>query len=129
MPKYVCDKCKNEYVGNFCPTCGDKRTKKDEEKMTDTEIIVDMLDDAKNNVTTKVKKITKKMVVASLLLIISIGLFFIAYYYKSKEVNEYNETETYKYIVNSNYFNGYINLSGAFLISSVLVFISTKKKD
>ena len=46
MPKFICDKCKNEYTGNYCPTCGDKRTKKDEERMTDGEILADVLSDA-----------------------------------------------------------------------------------
>ena len=48
MPKYICDKCKNEYEGKFCPECGDKTTKKDKEVMTDKEIINDLINDTKN---------------------------------------------------------------------------------
>ena len=48
MPKYICDKCNNEYEGKFCPECGDKTTKKDKEVMTDKEIINDLINDTKN---------------------------------------------------------------------------------
>lgn len=128
MPKFVCDKCKNEYIGNYCPTCGDKRTKKDEEKMTDTEILVDVLNDASKTVTKSVKKISKRVLIGTLFLLISFAMLFMGAYYKSKENDDYKNL-TYKYVVNSNYFSGYMNISGAFLISSVLIFTSNKKKD
>lgn len=128
MPKFICDKCKNEYTGNYCPTCGDKRTKKDEERMTDTEILVDVINDASKTVTKSVKKISKRVLIGSLFLLISFAMLFIGAYYKSKENDDYKNL-TYKYVVNSNYFSGYMNISGAFLISSVLIFTSNKKKD
>lgn len=128
MPKFVCDKCKNEYIGNYCPTCGDKRTKKDEERMTDTEILVDVINDASKTVSKSVKKISKRVLIGSLFLLISFAMLFMGAYYKSKENDDYKNL-TYKYVVNSNYFSGYMNISGAFLISSVLFFTSNKKKD
>ena len=128
MPKFVCDKCKNEYIGNYCPTCGDKRTKKDEERMTDTEILVDVINDASKTVSKSVKKISKRVLIGSLFLLISFAMLFMGAYYKSKENDDYKNL-TYKYVVNSNYFSGYMNISGAFLISSFLFFTSNKKKD
>lgn len=128
MSKFICDKCKNEYTGNYCPTCGDKRTKKDEERMTDGEILADVLSDASKTVSKSVKKISKRVLVGSIFLLVSFGLLFMGAYYKSKENDDYKNL-TYKYVVNSNYFSGYMSLSGAFLISSILIFVSDKKKD
>lgn len=138
MPKYICDKCKAEFNGEFCPKCGDKRTKKDEERMTDKDIIVDMLDDTKKFVSKKVKTTSKEIIIGIILLILSITFFFFGMYHKNsyyndengqKNVNAYVGGDAYNFIINSNYFSGYMSLSGAFLISSVLVFISIKKRD
>ena len=85
MPKFICDKCKNEYTGNYCPTCGDKRTKKDEERMTDGEILADVLSDASKTVSKSVKKISKRVLVGFIFLLVSFGLLFMGAYYKSKE--------------------------------------------
>lgn len=137
MPKYKCDKCSKEYTGNFCPNCGDKKTKKDDELMTDMEIVADILEDTKETITKKVKLVSKTTIMGIILLLIAAILFFLGMYHKSayyndvdggKRTNAYVPEDSYNYIINSNYFNGYMTLSGAFVISGVLVLISDKKK-
>ena len=135
MPKYICDKCSREYMGNFCPNCGDKRTKKDEEEMTDAEIIVDMLEDTKESLSKKIKSISKRRIMGIVLLLIAALLFFLAMYQKNayyndgnKKVNAYVEEDVYNYLINSNYFIGYMSLTGAFVISGILVIILEPKK-
>jgi predicted histidine transporter YuiF (NhaC family) len=135
MPKYVCDKCGKQYSANFCPNCGDKRTKQDKEQMTDTEIIIDMIEDAEETITKKIKLINKTVIVGLILLVVSALLFFLGMYYKNAYYNNKNTTlnvyvkdDSSNYIINSNYFSGYMSLSGSFLISGVLVLLSNKKK-
>lgn len=137
MPKFKCDKCSKEYTGNFCPNCGDKKTKKDDELMTDMEIVADILEDTKETITKKVKLVSKTTIMGIILLLIAVILFFLGMYYKSayyndvnggRSTNAYVPEDSYNYIINSNYFNGYMTLSGAFVISGVLVLISDKKK-
>ncbi len=135
MPKYICDKCSRDYTGNFCPNCGDKRTKKDEEEMTDTEIIADMLEDTKESLSKKIKSISKRRIMGIVLLLIAVFFFFLAMYQKNayyndgnKKVNAYVEEDVYNYLINSNYFIGYMSLSGTFIISGILVIILEPKK-
>ncbi len=137
MPKYKCDKCSKEYTGNFCPNCGDKKTKKDDELMTDIEIVADILEDTKESITKKVKSINKTSAMGIILLLVAVMFFFLGMYYKTgyyndqdanKRTNAYVAEDSYNYIINSNYFSGYMSLSGAFVISGVLVLISNKKK-
>ena len=94
MPKYICDKCNNEYEGKFCPECGDKTTKKDKEVMTDKEIINDLINDTKN-----------KMIIISFI-VATIGM-----YHKSMDS-----------IIDSNLFIGYMVMAGSLLISGVLLY-------
>jgi|GEM_PF-3078046 len=137
MPKYKCDKCSKEYTGNFCPNCGDKKTKKDDELMTDMEIVADILEDTKESISKKVMLVNRRTVTGIILLLISIMFFFLGMYYKTayyndengkKSTNVYVPEDSYNYIINSNYFSGYMSLSGSFVISGVLVLISDKKK-
>ena len=81
MPKYICDKCKNEYEGKFCPECGDKTTKKDKEVMTDKEIINDLINDTKN----KIKNIELHNKVSIVFFIISFIVATIGMYHKSMD--------------------------------------------
>ncbi len=137
MPKYRCDKCSKEYTGNFCPNCGDKKTKKDDELMTDMEIVADILEDTKESITKKVKLINRRSIMGILLLLIAVIFFFLGMYYKNayyndldgnKSTNAYVPEDSYNYVINSNYFSGYMSLSGSFVISGVLVLISNQKK-
>jgi len=137
MPKYKCDKCSKEYTGNFCPNCGDKKTKKDDELMTDMEIVADILEDTKESITKKVKLVNRRSIMGIILLLIAVMFFFLGMYYKTayyndeksnKRTNAYVAEDSYNYIINSNYFSGYMSLSGSFVISGVLVLISNQKK-
>lgn len=137
MPKYKCDKCSKEYTGNFCPNCGDKKTKKDDELMTDMEIVADIFEDTKESISKKVKLVNKKSIMGIILLLIAVMFFFLGMYHKTayyndektnKKTNVYVAEDSYNYIINSNYFSGYMSLSGSFVISGVLVLISDKKK-
>lgn len=107
MPKYICDKCNNEYEGKFCPECGDKTTKKDKEVMTDKEIINDLINDTKN----KMKNIELHNKVSIVFFIISFIVATIGMYHKSMDS-----------IIDSNLFIGYMVMAGSLLISGVLLY-------
>ena len=107
MPKYICDKCKNEYEGKFCPECGDKTTKKDKEVMTDKEIINNLINDTKN----KMKNIELHNKVSIVFFIISFIVATIGMYHKSIDS-----------IIDSNLFIGYMVMAGSLLISGVLLY-------
>lgn len=111
MPKYKCDKCATEYQGNFCSKCGDKRTKKDEEMMTDKEILKEVFDDCKE----KIKEVETPNKISFVFYALAALYLMTGMYYKVQEE-----------LITAVYFVGYMVVAVGFLISGILV---QKKQD
>lgn len=110
MPKFKCDKCKNEFQGKFCPECGDKRTKKDEEMKTDKEMLKEVFDDCKESI----KSIDFPNKISIIFYVLAALYLMTGMYYKVQED-----------LVKAVYFVGYMVVAVGFLIAGILV----QKKD
>ena len=111
MPKYKCDKCKTEYQGNFCSKCGDKRTKKDEEMLTDIEMIKEVFDECKETI----KSIETPNKVSFVFYVLAALYLMTGMYYKVQED-----------LIKAVYFVGYMIGAVGFLISGIII---QKKQD